>query len=160
IGDDEEPKRGRRGHRRCPWTIRHERDLAEEVAGAHRVDLASLPPHVGGAFDQDEELAARRPLRREHLALGHVDLVGEERDAPELALRAVGEERCPLEKLDLRVAPQHAASLNRTPRPAKPAASGARVATLARWGLPSCAARVTPGRSTRGAASGSSAAGG
>ena len=107
--------RSRRGrdHRRRPRPVGDERDLAEEVARPHRVHLAALAADVGRALDQDEELAPRIALARQHLPLGHVDLVGDERDLAELLLRAVREERHPLQQLDLGVAAEHRASLNR-----------------------------------------------
>src|SRR5215210_4439152 len=58
LGDDQRPHRRRGRHRGRPGGLRHERDLAQEVARTERPDLPPFPPDVGVALDQDEELAA------------------------------------------------------------------------------------------------------
>ena len=68
--------------------------------------------HVGVALEQDEELAAGLALPGQLLAFLEVDLVGELRDLLELAARAVGEQRRPLDQVDLLVTAQHNESVS------------------------------------------------
>ena len=94
-----------------------ERDLPEEVRRLQRVHLAPVLDHVRGALDEHEELAAGLPLPGELLAFLEVDLVGDPADRVELALRAVREQRRPLEQLRLRILSQtHARSVKRVER--------------------------------------------
>ena len=58
VGDHEHVQLRRRGDRRRPGRIGDERDLAEEVAGAERVQQARLAAHLGAPFEDHEELAA------------------------------------------------------------------------------------------------------
>src|SRR5262249_22671433 len=90
-----------RDHRCGAWHVRDEGDLAEEVAGLHRVDLRPVPHDVDLAVEQDEELAAPLALADEGLVLGQVDLVREGGDLAELFLRATGEERYGADQRDL-----------------------------------------------------------
>ena len=59
-------------HRRDPRGVAEDRDLAEVVAGAERVDrlllAAVLADHVDLALDDDEELVRRRALADDHRA--------------------------------------------------------------------------------------------
>ena len=52
----------RRPHGRGARAAADERDLTEEVAGAELVHLAPAPADVGGALDDDDELASGRRL--------------------------------------------------------------------------------------------------
>ena len=97
--------RGRDGRRaRRPGD---ERDLTEEVAGAERVHLAALAPHVCAALDQHEEFVTRGALVRQLCPLAEAQLVRDRGDLVELALREPAEERHALDQLDLCVLPQH-----------------------------------------------------
>ena len=59
AGDHERVGRLRRADGRRARAAADERDLAEEVARAERVDLAARAGHVGRALDDDDELACR-----------------------------------------------------------------------------------------------------
>jgi REP element-mobilizing transposase RayT len=106
VGDHERPQGRLRDDRRRPRRVGDQRDLAEEVAGAHRADRPLALEHVRHAVEQDEELASPLALADELLALGQVDLVGDVGDRLELLPRAVREERRAPDQVDLRVAVQ------------------------------------------------------
>ena len=80
-----------------------ERDLAEVVAGAERVDDVAVLAHVGDPVDEHDELPAVRALGREGTARGEVDLVRERRHLCQLPLRQLLEQGHLLEKCSLRI---------------------------------------------------------
>ena len=55
----------------------HERDLAEEVAGAEDADDLPILNHLDGSVDDDEEVVGERSLFDQHVARRHGDAVGE-----------------------------------------------------------------------------------
>src|SRR5581483_7830887 len=110
---DEQPHGLGGGHARRARRVREQRDLAEEVAARQGAQLAAAPAHVDAALDEDAELAAAGPLAHQLGARGEVQLVGDRRDPPELALRASREQRHPGHELDLGVPAQaHEAMLD------------------------------------------------
>ena len=64
--------------------------------------------------DEDEELPSGLAFAREDGALAHVELVRGLRELPQLALRALGEERDLLQELDLRVAAERHGTIIRS----------------------------------------------
>src|SRR6266540_3323704 len=101
--DDEEPRVGRRRHRRSSGRPRDQRDLAEEVATPERPHFAALALHLRLPVDEDEELPAERSFADELPPGAEVDLIGELRDLREFLLRAAREQWDALDRLNLRV---------------------------------------------------------
>src|SRR6266540_1521659 len=109
--DDEEPRVGRRRHRRSSGRPRDQRDLAEEVATPERPHFAALALHLRLPVDEDEELPAERSFADELPPGAEVDLIGELRDLREFLLRAARKQWDALDRLNLRVPRErHAAS--------------------------------------------------
>src|SRR4029450_2210189 len=91
---------------RPPPLRRAERELAQKVARPESVHSTPVLLDVRRPVEQDEELAARRPLARHLLALVEVDLVREQRDLLQLRPRAAREQRNLADKVDLLVSAQ------------------------------------------------------
>src|SRR5207237_10626921 len=106
-GEDEDPRRPARLHRRGPRLSGEKGDLADEVARPELVDDAYPAEHVRFSLDEDDELEAAGSLARQVPGVREVELVRERGDLGELALRAALEQRNPLQQLDLRVLAQH-----------------------------------------------------
>src|SRR5579884_4353164 len=75
VGEHEHARRAGRGDRGGARRARDQRDLAEEVARAEAVQPPPVLRDVGGAVDDDHELAAAVALSRERLPRGDVQLV-------------------------------------------------------------------------------------
>src|SRR3954464_2280265 len=106
-GDDQDPGRATRSHRRRPRLARDEGDLSDEVAGPELVDDAHPADHLGLALDEDDELEAASAFPGQITRAGEVELVRKHGDLSELSPRAALEQRNPLQQLDLRVLAQH-----------------------------------------------------
>ncbi len=86
LVDDEHADRARRGHGRVPRTLRDERHLAEEGAGAERLRLAPLGADVDRPVDEEEELVALPTLLDQLRPRRQAQLVGERRDLTQFLL--------------------------------------------------------------------------
>src|SRR5919106_1070793 len=79
-------------NRGSPRDIQYQCDLSDAVRPPEGRQLAPLPAHLDGAFDQDEKLASTLSLFDQRLALGEVQLVSHRGDLGQLALRATREQ--------------------------------------------------------------------
>src|SRR5262249_45250525 len=103
IRDHERADRRRRRDSGGPRLLRHERDLAEEIASTESADPLAVLRHVGAAVEDDDELAPALAFPPEGLALRHVDLVRDRRDLVQPTLGELAEERNVPDQVDLRV---------------------------------------------------------
>src|SRR5206468_6236823 len=78
--------------------------LPEEVAGPQGRHACPVALDRNLAADQHHQVAAGISLADEHLAGRHVDLLGELADSRDLVLVQAGEERDPMQQVELLVA--------------------------------------------------------
>ena len=107
VGEHEHAGLRRRRDRRGARDVGDEGDLADPVARAELTDGAPLADDLHRAALDHEELSAALALTHERLVGGDVELVGDDGDVPELALRQPREQRHVGEELDLAVLAQH-----------------------------------------------------
>src|SRR5436309_2458665 len=95
---------GAYGPRRCgAWLAVDQRDLAEEVALPEGRDDAAVDVHLDGSIEDDEELLSGLALPGQHAAVDDVDFVREGSELLQILPAETGEERHPLELLELLV---------------------------------------------------------
>src|SRR5581483_11563867 len=107
IGQDEQARRLRGRHGRVARRAGEQRHLAEEPAGADRVDHRAVASHLDRAGRHDDELVRVRALPHELHPGRHVDQVGRLGDRLELVVVAMREERHRPDQLDLRILVRH-----------------------------------------------------
>ncbi len=133
AGEDEEPKRRRRGHRRRARDVLDQRDLAEEVAVLERRDVAPVLRHLGLALDDHEELLSGLALAAEHPAGIDLEVLRHLGELLELVPREVREERGTPETRDLRILRRRASAQIYNGSRVRPNASASARAARARW---------------------------
>src|SRR5688500_7405962 len=104
VTDDEQARDALRPNRRGPGAPVEQRDLAEEVAGAHRRNRSVAVEHHQPTVEDEEELVADLALLCEDAVQADLDLVRQLAEPLELAAAHVGEERDGPEMLELFVA--------------------------------------------------------
>src|SRR5688500_13869431 len=104
VTDHEQPRDALGPNRRGPGAAVEQRDLAEEVAGAHRGDRAVAVEHHQPAVENEEELVADLTLLGEDAVEAHLDLIRQLAKPLELTAAHVSEERDGPEVLELLVA--------------------------------------------------------
>src|SRR5438552_14525686 len=130
--------RPERGDRRGAGPTVEKRDLSEEIARPKLAQVAALAPHLRGPGEDDEELAAARPLAAEIPSRDEVHFVDLRRDEGKLLVIARREQRYRLQHRDPWISHRRRGYVVGRPVARRPGASGG----TRRWGAYNAAGRA------------------